>query len=118
MLGGFIYFVSPLNSEVNKGSDFGTWLKALESSGRLSLSVVLSTFLPLELAELFRCSKGSVKLLGDGYVEPEAEFVSRTTNGSSNTLAVDLEVRTAGSSLLSSIIFLKIKMKVRKPTKT
>lgn len=35
----------PLISEVNKGSDFGTWSKVLESSNRLSSSAVLSKFL-------------------------------------------------------------------------
>jgi hypothetical protein len=54
-----------------------------------------------------------VDLPGDVYEEPEAEAVSRTTNGSSAMLAVCLEVGTGGFILLSSLDFLKSIVSIR-----
>jgi hypothetical protein len=99
-----------LISEVNKGSDLGAWSKAIGSSNKLSSGAVL---LPPEFAGLSRSSKGSGDLPGDVYAEPEAEAVSRTTNGSSAMLAVCLEVGTGGFILLSSLAFLKSTVAMR-----
>jgi hypothetical protein len=108
--------ISPLLSEVNEGSDFGTWSKALDSSNRLSSSAVLSKFFPSMFTGLFRSSKGSVNLPEDGYVEPETDSPSRTTNGSSTMLVVGFKVETDGFLVLSSLVLLKFITNIMKPT--
>jgi len=72
---------------------------------------LLTAALPSEFAGFSRSSKGFADLPRD--VEPEAEAVSRTTNGSSTMLAVDLEVGTGGFILLSSVTFLESTVSMR-----
>jgi len=72
---------------------------------------LLTAALPSEFAGFSRSSKGFADLPRDA--EPEAEAVSRTTNGSSTMLAVDLEVGTGGFILLSSVTFLESTVSMR-----
>ena len=90
----------------NLGSDFGAWSNVIGSSKSAAA-------LPSEFAGFPRSSKGFADLPRDVYAEPEAEDVSRTTNGSSTMLAVDLEVGTGGFILLSSVTFLESTVSMR-----